>query len=244
MSDANGVRHPIVLYQAPDSAVPDAEKHFERGDKVLIEHSDAQFNGAVGQVLKFFHQKGKYMVRIPSSKCKSMCTRSDDCVKACVDSRHKGWCRTDPKKMQPGIGLVMCSAAGMTMAAESDYFAPVAVDGREEYKGFGHSAYVSGSDRSDAMPTQPPSSAFPESGGDSSSSASVDTSHTSVPSRKRPAADHLSPDSMSSAVRDFLVCEIGLTEEFAEVSANATITQALESMHFQPYVRRKLQAHP
>ena len=38
------------------------------------------------------------------------------------------------------------------------------------------------------------------------------------------------------------VCEIGLTEEFAEVSANACISQAMEGMHFQPYIKRKLNA--
>lgn len=220
----------MVVYEPPpDEETVSAENHFQRGDKVSIHHSDPHFNGAIGQVLRFLQHKNKYMVRIPSSKCQSMCARSDECVKACVDSRHKGWCRTDPKKMQPGIGLVMCAPSGLSRASESDYYMPVAVsqDDEEKNNNFGHAPFH-------------PTSASPESGGDSASSASAETAHSTGSSRKRPICDALSSNTMSTALREFLVCELGITEEFAAVSANACIGQAFEGMHFQPYVKRKL----
>ena len=211
----------MVVWEPPVEVPPTPMVEFQRGDKVIVSHKDPSFNGAIGQVEKYMQHMSKYVVRIPSGKCSSLCKRSSDCVKACVDGRHKGWCKTDLKRMSKGVGVVLLLSSNLEMASELDLFSPVVTEIEDD------AASSNGCDKSSDASS---ATAYPNPDAEA---------HTSN-KRKEPASDeNMDKEKLSKLLHDYMIYDLGLKEEFAQASAKAVAEEAIDGKHFQPVMMKR-----
>lgn len=223
----SGISTAMVVWHPPVIDVDAMPIVFQCGAKVIISHKDPCFDGAIGQVEKYISQLDKYVVRIPSDRCATLCHRSTDCVKACTDGRHKGWCKTDSKRMTKGVGTVVFLSSNLKLANDMDMFCPVITETEDDTSSSSGDKHVEvpivATPVPDAEPSEP-----------------------NVFSNKRKHGDtfqeskeKMNSEKLSNSLYEFMISELGFSEAFSETTSKRVAEQAIEGMHFQPYVRKR-----
>ena len=204
------------------------------GNRVQVSSDDPQIDGAVGRVVYHNRMEGKYTVRIPRARCLELCKKDPSCVRPCPNEKatHKGWCRT--KTLEHGCGLMQFDNADLTLS-DNQFFHPgkeFAI--KEEEDVVQTSAASREPHASSSVDANMPPPVVPVA---TPSPSELSESAGMYPASKRPKLDTNSyMRQAESKLRQFMLSEIGLTEEFADATSKEIVSRAQAQKGFHPFV--------